>query len=106
MLKKFTALVVALCIATPAIAQVETPSQLYGRLFEDVQMKHVFPDGKTFADAVANDPPATIMERYRQESARPGSMCWSSTRARFGAMTTCGRLSSSDPWGRSAARVT
>ena len=72
MLKKFTGLVVALCIATPAIAQDETPSQLYGRLFEDVQMKHVFPDGKTFADAVANDPPATIMERYRQESARPG----------------------------------
>jgi len=72
MLKKFTGLVVALCIATPAVAQVETPSQLYGRLFEDVQMKHVFPDGKTFVDAVANDPPATIMERYRQESARPG----------------------------------
>jgi alpha,alpha-trehalase len=72
MLKKLTGLVVALCLATPAIAQVETPSQLYGQLFEDVQMKHVFPDGKTFVDAVANDPPATIMERYRQESARPG----------------------------------
>jgi alpha,alpha-trehalase len=72
MMKKFAGLIVALCIATPAIAQVETPSQLYGQLFEDVQMTHVFRDGKTFVDAVANDPPATILERWRQESGKPG----------------------------------
>jgi alpha,alpha-trehalase len=71
-MKKIVVLIVALCTAAPAIAQVETPSQLYGQLFEDVQMKHILPDGKTFADAVANDPPATVMERYRQESGKPG----------------------------------
>src|SRR6266404_84927 len=69
---KLAGLIVALCIATPAIAQVETPAQLYGQLFEDVQMKRVFPDGKTFVDAVANEPPAAIMEQYREESGKPG----------------------------------
>src|SRR5260221_1916962 len=69
---KLAGLIVALCIATPAVAQVETPAQLYGQLFEDVQMKRVFPDGKTFVDAVANEPPATIIEQYRKESGKPG----------------------------------
>src|SRR5438874_228878 len=67
---KVAGLIVALCIATPAVAQVETPAQLYGQLFEDVQMKRVFPDGKTFVDAVANEPPATIIEQYRKESGK------------------------------------
>jgi alpha,alpha-trehalase len=69
---KLAGLIVALCIATPAVAQVETPAQLYGQLFEDVQMKRVFPDGKTFVDAVANEPPAAIIEHYREESGKPG----------------------------------
>src|SRR5258706_6867615 len=69
---KLAGLFVALCIATPAVAQVETPAQLYGQLFEDVQMKRIFPDGKTFVDAVANEPPAAIIEHYREESGKPG----------------------------------
>jgi alpha,alpha-trehalase len=69
---KIAGLLLALCIATPAFAQVETPSQLYGQLFENVQMAPVYADGKTFVDAVANDPPAAIMERYREERDAPG----------------------------------
>jgi alpha,alpha-trehalase len=66
----------AVCVATPALtqtgAQLEPPSELYGELFVDVQMQRVFPDSKTFVDAVAKDSPAVILERYREESRRPG----------------------------------
>ena len=46
--------------------------QLYGQLFVDVQLQRVFPDSKTFADAVPNDAPATILQRYGAERVRPG----------------------------------
>ena len=57
-------LILGLClwlVALPAAAQPETPLQLYGELFVDVQLQRVFEDGKTFADAVPNDTPATIL---------------------------------------------
>jgi alpha,alpha-trehalase len=59
-------------VAPPAAAQVETPLQLYGQLFVDVQLQRVFPDSKTFVDAVPNDTPATILRRYDEERPRPG----------------------------------
>ena len=65
-------LIVALVIATAAVGQDETPSQLYGQLFEDVQMQQVFPDGKTFVDAVPNDAPAIVIQRYQEERGTPG----------------------------------
>ena len=65
-------LIVALVIATQATAQDQPPSQLYGKLFVDVQMQRVFPDGKTFVDAVPHDAPAVVMQRYRDERGSPG----------------------------------
>jgi alpha,alpha-trehalase len=59
-------------VAACAAGQAETPSQLYGQLFEDVQMQRVFPDSKTFVDAVANDAPARIVQRYQEERQQPG----------------------------------
>jgi alpha,alpha-trehalase len=59
-------------VAARAAGQAETPSQLYGQLFEDVQMQRVFPDSKTFVDAVANDAPARIVQRYQEERQQPG----------------------------------
>ena len=59
-------------LATQAAAQVEIPSQLYGQLFEDVQMQRVFPDSKTFVDAIAKDTPAIIVQRYQEEKQEPG----------------------------------
>ena len=58
---------------TAAAAQpfVPTPAQLLGPLFVQVQMDALYPDGKTFADAVPKAPPPTILRRYR--SARPRS---------------------------------
>jgi alpha,alpha-trehalase len=60
-------LIVALVMATAAAGQDETPSQLYGQLFETVQMQDVFPDGKTFVDAVPRDAPSIVMQRYQDE---------------------------------------
>ena len=65
-------LIVALVIATAAVGQDKTPSQLYGQLFEDVQMQRVFPDGKTFVDAVPRDAPAIVVQRYQDERRTPG----------------------------------
>ena len=65
-------LIVALVVATAAAGQDQTPSQLYGQLFEDVQMQSVFPDGKTFVDAVPHDAPAVVMQRYQDERGTPG----------------------------------
>src|SRR5882724_2814643 len=65
-------LVVALAIATAAVAQDKTPSQLYGQLFEDAQIQRVFPDAKTFVDAVPHDAPAIVMQRYQEERGASG----------------------------------
>jgi alpha,alpha-trehalase len=59
-------------IVPPAFGQAETPSQLYGELFEDVQNQRVFPDSKTFVDAIAKNPPATIVRRYQEEKRQAG----------------------------------
>src|SRR4051812_43472690 len=53
------------------IAQVQPPSQLYDQLFEDVQMQRIFPDSKTFPDAVAKDDPRAIVQRYDVEKVQP-----------------------------------
>ena len=57
-------------LATAREVAPPPPSQLYGELFEQVQTKRVFPDSKTFADAVAKAPAAEIMRRYAAGSAR------------------------------------
>jgi alpha,alpha-trehalase len=59
-------------VAAHAAEQAETPSQLYGQLFEDVQMQRVFPDSKTFVDAIAKDAPAIIVQRYNEARQEPG----------------------------------
>jgi alpha,alpha-trehalase len=47
------------------------PSRALGSLFADVQMAGVFPDSKTFADAVPREAPAAITARYADERTRP-----------------------------------
>lgn len=66
---------IALAGAAPSPAQlpsappVLTPADRYGELFRAVQLARVFPDGKTFADAVPTRPPAEIAAAYA--AARP-----------------------------------
>jgi len=45
----------------------ESPAELYGPLYAAVEEAHVFPDGKTFADAVATRPAAAIMAAWRNQ---------------------------------------
>jgi alpha,alpha-trehalase len=50
----------------------QTPSELYGDLFDQVQLERVFPDSKTFADAQGKRAPAQILADYRRAKQRPG----------------------------------
>ncbi|MDG2521980.1 alpha,alpha-trehalase TreF [Caulobacter segnis] len=54
----------ALSLGT-AHAQVATPADLYSELFHQVQMRRLFPDGKTFVDATARRSPDQILASYR-----------------------------------------
>jgi alpha,alpha-trehalase len=54
-----------LLISFISIAQpVQTPDQLYGELFREVQVQKIFADGKTFVDCIPKRNPADIMADY------------------------------------------
>ena len=44
--------------------KIQTPDVLWGKLFEEVQLKRIFPDNKTFVDAVPKMAPDAIMSKY------------------------------------------
>lgn len=44
--------------------KIYTPDQVYGQLFQDVQLGKVFPDGKTFVDCIPKRNPKDIMYDY------------------------------------------
>ncbi|HET6253754.1 MAG TPA: alpha,alpha-trehalase TreF [Puia sp.] len=48
------------------------PDKTYGKLFVDVQMGQVFPDGKTFVDCVPKRKPADIVADYEAQKGAPG----------------------------------
>ena len=56
------------CFAQPA-----TPDKIYGDLFAEVQMRRIFSDSKTFADAVPKKSASQIMDEYKAlKKANPG----------------------------------
>lgn len=59
------------CVSTPTQQWPATPAQLYGDLFIEVQMARVFPDDKTFVDAVAKREPRDIVASYQRERREP-----------------------------------
>ena len=63
MKKIFIGLLLLLPLCVRSQAQTP-PDALYGRLFRDVQMNRVFPDGKTFVDCVPKRDPAAIAADY------------------------------------------
>src|SRR5258707_6151173 len=65
-MKKFTTLLLAFIVALNISAQqkVQTPAEIYGELFTDVQMRHIFPDSKTFPDCVPKRDPKGIVKDY------------------------------------------
>ena len=56
--------------APPALPP--TPRQLYPGLFEAVQTQRVYPDGKTFVDALPTAPPAEVVAAYERLRTQPG----------------------------------
>lgn len=52
-------------------ARVPTPADVYGELFVQVQLNAVFPDSKSFVDALPNRPPEQVMNEYRQLRTEP-----------------------------------
>jgi alpha,alpha-trehalase len=59
-----------LASAASALELPPPPHDVYGELFERVQMAGVFPDGKDFCDAIPKYPPAEILGRYQQSQPR------------------------------------
>ena len=62
------ALLAVSTLATPLAAQQQVPSpqDIYGALFVAVQTGRIFPDGKTFVDAVPKRAPGAILADYRR----------------------------------------
>ena len=73
---------IVLWLATPAhAAEFATPAELYGPLFERVQLERVYPDSKTFVDALPVRPPEQVLADYEAERKRARiSICASSSR--------------------------
>lgn len=69
MVRLFAVTLAALTLASAARAEdaaaVPTPADTYRELFHQVQTRRLFPDGKTFVDAVPRRSPARIMADYR-----------------------------------------
>ena len=63
------AIAAAAAVSAPE-AFVPTPAQLFGPLFQQVQMDALFPDGKAFPDAAPDAPPPVILRRYRRADPR------------------------------------
>jgi alpha,alpha-trehalase len=62
---------------------VETPLDLYGLLYQQVELMRLFPDSKTFADAVPLQSPAQIMADYAVQSPKTRPELDRFVRARF-----------------------
>nr|WP_321360535.1 alpha,alpha-trehalase TreF [uncultured Hyphomonas sp.] len=58
-----------LCTPHPA-----TPSDVYGDLLAEVQMRQIFPDGKTFVDALPRHAPAQIMASFPSVERTPDAI--------------------------------
>ncbi|MBF9236226.1 alpha,alpha-trehalase TreF [Hymenobacter sp. BT683] len=65
---------ILLVVAGPVAAQTlpATPRQLYPGLFEAVQLTGVYPDNKTFVDAVPRMAPADVMRDYNAQKKAAG----------------------------------
>jgi alpha,alpha-trehalase len=62
---------------------VETPLDLYGPLYRQVELMRLFPDSKTFADALPLQPPAQIMADYAEQRPETRDELDRFVRARF-----------------------
>jgi len=50
----------------------EPPSVEFGELYQTVEMAGLYPDQKTFADAIPDKPPTQLLADYEQQKRQPG----------------------------------
>ncbi len=78
------ALIAAVCAAGCVLGAAPLPpSVLFGDLYRAVELAQIYPDQKTFADAIPLLPPATIMRDYKAQSGKPGFKLADFAQARF-----------------------
>jgi alpha,alpha-trehalase len=68
-----TALLLLAAAAHPRTAEApyrDSPQTVFQELFVAVQTARIFPDGKTFVDAVPNEPPGRILAQFRRQQPR------------------------------------
>ena len=62
----------SLLLATVVQAtDLRSPGEIYGELFERIQLERVYPDGKNFVDALPVKAPEEVLADYRAQKARP-----------------------------------
>jgi alpha,alpha-trehalase len=71
MKKSLVIIIVSLFFLQVFSQKVQTPDQIYGVLFKDVQMAQIFPDGKTFVDCVPKKDPKEIVKEYLAAKKNP-----------------------------------
>ncbi len=52
--------------------QYSPPDEIYAELFDAVQSSHVFPDSKSFPDAMPKADPASILKSFRESAHKEG----------------------------------
>jgi alpha,alpha-trehalase len=62
----------ALALSPAGAPDPQPPSIVFGDLYRAVELAQVFPDQKTFADAIPTAPPASILKDYAAQKDQPG----------------------------------
>ena len=70
-MRQIAVLALLFVVHAAAAATVETPAEIYGPLFERVQLEHVYSDSKNFVDALPVRAPEQVLAEYQQARARP-----------------------------------
>jgi len=70
-MKKPLLTLLLLFLFTVGFAQYLSPRQQYPGLFEAVQLNSIYPDNKTFVDAIPKKSPAAIMQDYQAQKDKP-----------------------------------
>src|SRR5688572_28032889 len=68
--KNLCLLIAFVCLLQVGAQKTQTPDVLWGKLFEEVQLKRIFPDNKTFVDAVPKMAPDVILAKYNSLKAK------------------------------------
>ena len=71
-LQLFSLLFLTYVFASQPLQAQYRPELDLEELFEDVQLRAVFPDSKTFADCVPLQAPEQILRAYREQRQQPG----------------------------------